>query len=165
MRRPYTLESYRRLVNRLRARVPHVSIGSDVIVGFPGETDDDFNILTSYLETSPLTHIHVFPYSDRPGTVATALPDKVHGSIVRERASRVREKGRELTRRFHQSQDGAVRPGLTIEDGSLVVTDNYLKLRIEPGRSRNEWLQVRVQLVGDQLVGEPVTLGSRPGIT
>jgi threonylcarbamoyladenosine tRNA methylthiotransferase MtaB len=156
MRRPYTLAYYRRMCDRIRNTIPHASIGSDVIVGFPGETDDDFAVLESYLRTCPLTHIHVFPYSDRAGTVANELPHKVHGSIVRERASRVREIGRELTRVFHRSQDGRVRSGLTIEDGSLVVTDNYLKVRIGPGHLRNTWLRVRVRLVGDQLVGEPL---------
>jgi threonylcarbamoyladenosine tRNA methylthiotransferase MtaB len=154
MRRPYTLAYYRRLVDRIRERIPPVSIGSDIIVGFPGETDADVDTLETYLRTSPLTHIHVFPYSDRPGTEATALRDKVHGSVVRDRAARVREIGRELTKRFHQSQDGAVRSGLTIEDGSLVVTDNYLKLRIEAGRVRNQWLHVRVKVSGEQLLGD-----------
>jgi threonylcarbamoyladenosine tRNA methylthiotransferase MtaB len=154
MRRPYTFAYYRRLVDRIRERIPDASIGSDVIVGFPGETDEDFALLESYLQAAPLTHVHVFPYSDRPGTVATCLPDKVHGSIVRDRASRVRAIGRQLTATFHRSQDGAVRSGLTIEDGSLVVTDNYLKLRIEAGRVRNQWLQVRVKVSGEQLLGD-----------
>ncbi|MCM3880643.1 MAG: tRNA (N(6)-L-threonylcarbamoyladenosine(37)-C(2))-methylthiotransferase MtaB [Vicinamibacterales bacterium] len=156
MRRPYTIEYYRRLVDRLRERIPHASIGSDVIVGFPGETDADFAELEAYLRECPLTHIHVFPYSDRPGTVATALREKIHGSIIRDRAARIRAVGRELTGRFHEGQDGAVRSGLTIEDGSLVVTDNYLKLRIEPGRARNEWIQVRVKIEGTQLTGVPI---------
>ena len=68
MCRPYTIEYYAALVDDIRARMPHASIGSDVIVGFPGETDEDFDRLASYLERSPLTHVHVFPYSDRPGT-------------------------------------------------------------------------------------------------
>src|SRR5581483_263223 len=80
MRRPYTIEYYASLVDAIRHRIPHASIGSDIIVGFPGETDDDFEQLVSYLEGSPLTHVHVFPYSDRPGTVASRLPGKVHGS-------------------------------------------------------------------------------------
>ena len=156
MRRPYTLHYYRQLVDRIRERIPHASIGSDVIVGFPGESDEDFDTLESYLAGAPLTHVHVFPYSDRPGTVATSMPGKVHGSIVRERANRLRGIARDLTRRFHQAQDGAVRPGLTIDDGSLVVTDNYLKVRIEPGRARNEWIQVKVSVAGEQLTGEIV---------
>jgi threonylcarbamoyladenosine tRNA methylthiotransferase MtaB len=157
MRRPYTLAYFRRLCERIRRDIPHASIGSDVIVGFPGETSDDFNLLESYLHASPLTHLHVFPYSDRPGTVAAALPEKVHGTIVRQRATQVRDIGRNLTRSFHASQDGAVRPGLTTEDGSLVVTDNYLKVRIGAGRVRNEWLRVRVNVAGEQLTGEVVS--------
>lgn len=154
MRRPYTLDFFRRLVDRIRHRIPHASIGSDAIVGFPGETQEDFEQLESYLAGSPLSHLHVFPYSDRPGTASSTMPDKVHGSIVRARATRLREIARQLTRKFHQTQDGAIRPGLTIEDGSLVVTDNYLKVRIESGRARNEWIQVRVALAGELLTGE-----------
>ncbi len=153
MRRPYTLAYYRRLVDRIRTGMPHASIGSDVIVGFPGETDADFSVLESYLEESPLTHLHVFPYSDRPGTVAATLPEKIHGAIVRDRAARLRAIGRELNQRFHLAQDGAVRPGLTIEDGSLVVTDNYLKVHIPPGRARNEWVRVALTSSANGLVG------------
>jgi threonylcarbamoyladenosine tRNA methylthiotransferase MtaB len=159
MRRPYTLSYYRRLVDRLHNDMPHASIGSDLIVGFPGETDDDFTELESYLASSPLTHLHVFPYSDRPGTEAILLPDRVHGAVVRERARRLREIGRRLTCQFHRSQVGVVRPGLTIEDGSLVVTDNYLKVRIPPGLARNQWVNVNVALDGDQLVGRVSTSG------
>jgi threonylcarbamoyladenosine tRNA methylthiotransferase MtaB len=157
MRRPYTIEYYTHLVDRIRERMPHASIGSDVIVGFPGETGDDFAVLESYLKKSPLTHLHVFPYSDRPGTAASAMPDKVHGSVVRERASLVRGIGAALTRKFHASQDGTVRPGLTIEDGSLVVTDNYLKVRIPPGRVRNEWVSVAISASGGVLQGAVLT--------
>ena len=144
MRRPYTIEYYARLVNGIRARMPHASIGSDVIVGFPGEIGADFEQLASYLERSPLTHVHVFPYSDRPGTDATMMSGKVDGTTIRERGRRVREAAQRLSRRFHESQVGAVRPALTIDDGSSVVTDNYLKLRVPPRRARNEWVRARI---------------------
>ncbi len=156
MRRPYTPAYYRRLVDRIRRAIPHASIGTDIIVGFPGETDDDFAVLAAYLQAAPVTHVHVFPYSDRPGTVAAELPGRVHGSVVRERASAVRAIGRELNQRFHRAQNGSVRPGLTIEDGSLVVTDNYLKVRIPPGLARNEWVKVAITGSGDALVGAVV---------
>ena len=144
MRRPYTVEYYRALVDGIRSRIPHASIGSDIIVGFPGETDDDFAELSLYLESSPLTHVHVFPYSDRPGTRASTRRDKVPGAIVRERARLIRETGQRLAAAFRASQVGSVHRGLTLEDGSLVVTGNYLKVRIPPGRSRNEWVDVRL---------------------
>jgi threonylcarbamoyladenosine tRNA methylthiotransferase MtaB len=153
MRRPYTLAYYRRLVDRIRRHIPHASIGTDIIVGFPGETEADFAVLEAYLRQSPVTHVHVFPYSDRPGTAATALSNKVHGSIVRERAATARSIGHELNRRFHQAQEGSVRPALTIDDGSLAVTDNYLKVRIPPGRVRNEWVTVLVRNDASGLAG------------
>ena len=106
MRRPYTIEYFSSLVDHIRGRMPNASVGSDVIVGFPGETDDDFEQLAGYLERSPLTHIHVFPYSDRPGTVASAMTDKVNGVVVRERGRRIRDIGRVLSERFRASQVG-----------------------------------------------------------
>jgi threonylcarbamoyladenosine tRNA methylthiotransferase MtaB len=145
MRRPYTIEDYASLVAGIRSRIPHAAVGTDVIVGFPGETDRDFEELASYLERSPLTHLHVFPYSDRPGTAASSMPGKVPGSVIRERARRVRELANSLNRRFRDSQIGAVHRGLTLEDGSLVVTGNYLKLRISPAVARNEWVRVGVR--------------------
>jgi threonylcarbamoyladenosine tRNA methylthiotransferase MtaB len=144
MRRPYTAAYYSALVNDIRARMPHASIGSDVIVGFPGETDADFDQLARYLEGSPLTHVHVFPYSDRPGTLATGMPNKVPGLTVRERARRVREISSGLARRFRDSQVGTEQRALTLEDGTLAVTGNYLKVKISPGTPRNEWVRVRI---------------------
>ena len=144
MRRPYTIEYYASLVDDIRARMPNASIGSDIIVGFPGETDEDFEALASYLERSPLTHVHVFPYSDRPGTAASTMSGRVPGPAVRERGRRVREIGQRLTRRFRESQIGTIHRALTLEDGSLVVTGNYLKLRVPPAHARNRWVRVRV---------------------
>jgi threonylcarbamoyladenosine tRNA methylthiotransferase MtaB len=157
MRRPYTLEYYRRLVDSIRQRLPHASIGSDMIVGFPGESDSDFQDNLDYLPQSPLSHLHVFPYSDRPGTAASAMRGKVNGTTVRERGVELRRIGAELTRRFHQSQCGTTRPGLTLEDGTLVVTDNYLKVRIPAGLPRNQRVKVRLTSLGSALVGELAT--------
>ncbi len=144
MCRPYKCRDFASLVDYIRMRLPHASIGSDVIVGFPGETEDDFGQLVSYLERSPLTHVHVFPYSDRPGTRAASMTDRAAGAEIRERGRRIREIGRVLGDRFRLAQIGTIRPALAVDDGSIVVTDNYLKLRIPPGRARNEHVRVRV---------------------
>jgi threonylcarbamoyladenosine tRNA methylthiotransferase MtaB len=144
MRRPYTIGYYADLVDRIRGRIPCAAIGTDVIVGFPGETDDDVDALAGYLERSPLTHVHVFPYSDRPGTVASTFGGRPPGAAIRERARRVREIGQRLAQRFRDAQIGTTHRALTLEDGSLVVTGNYLKLRIPPGCPRNAWVDVRV---------------------
>jgi threonylcarbamoyladenosine tRNA methylthiotransferase MtaB len=153
MRRPYTLAYYRRLVDRIQERLPHASIGSDMIVGFPGESDEHFASNLDYLPSSPLTHLHVFPYSDRPGTEATAMREKVDGRIIRERGATLRRIGAELTRRFYAGQAGTTRPALTLEDGTLVVTDNYLKVRIPPGLARNQRVNVRITDVAGSLSG------------
>jgi len=89
----------------------------------------------------------VFPYSDRPGTDASAMPGKVHGTVTRWRGAQLREIGTRLSRRFRDAQMGAIRPGLTLEDGTLVVTDNYLKVRVPAGTARN--VRVRVRLLPD----------------
>jgi threonylcarbamoyladenosine tRNA methylthiotransferase MtaB len=148
MRRPYSIECYASLVDRIRSRIPHASIGTDVIVGFPGERDDDFDELAGYLERSPLTHVHVFPYSDRPGTEASKLPSKVAGAVIRERGARLRGIARALSTQFRGSQVGTEHRALTLEDGSLAVTGNYLKVRIPAGRQRNEWIRVRLNAEG-----------------
>jgi threonylcarbamoyladenosine tRNA methylthiotransferase MtaB len=144
MRRPYSQDNYRRLVAGIVERMPHASIGTDMIVGFPTEGEDDFAKSAEYLAGSPLSHVHVFPYSDREGTEAARMPGKVAASVIRSRGAALRAIGSELTRRFTESQVGRIRPALTLEDGTLVVTDNYLKLRIAPGHQRNERLDVRV---------------------
>jgi len=153
MRRPYTLDDYRRLVDAVHARLPDASMGSDMIVGFPGETDEDFGANVDYLPSSPLTHLHVFPYSDRPGTEASSMRKKVNGITIRDRGLRLRQIGAGLTRRFHASQAGTTRPALTLEDGSLVVTDNYLKVRIPPGLPRNQRVMVQIREEGGRLEG------------
>jgi threonylcarbamoyladenosine tRNA methylthiotransferase MtaB len=125
--------------------VPHASITADVIVGFPGESEADFDALVRYLEVSPLTQLHVFPYSDRPGTEASALGERVHGAVVRERARAVRNIGARLADIFRQSQVGTVRPALTIEDGTTAVTDNGVRVKLPPGRGRNECVLVTIE--------------------
>ncbi len=153
MNRPYTAADYRAVVDDIRARLPHASIGTDVIVGFPGEAENDVEALEDYLAGSPLTHVHVFPYSDRPGTPASLMSSKVPGREVRERALRVRAIGAELARRFRQAQVGTIRPGLTLDDGTLVVTDNYLKVRIAPGLPRNRRVAVLVESNDEPMTG------------
>ena len=81
------------------------------------------------------------------------MPAKVHGAIVRDRGAQLRAIGAALAARFRAAQAGSIRPGLTLEDGTLVVTDNYLKVRIAPGLARNERVAVRLTTAGAQLDG------------
>lgn len=145
MRRPYTSSYYRQLIDRIRAVLPDAAVGSDVIVGFPGESERHFAELTSLLDELPLTHLHVFPYSDRPGTDASRMIPKVDGRVVRDRARVIRDLGARMSRRFKASQVGRRLRALTVDDGQSVVTGNYLKLRMDTPFSRNQWVEVRVE--------------------
>jgi threonylcarbamoyladenosine tRNA methylthiotransferase MtaB len=142
MRRPYTAAQYTALADRIHRRLPHASIGSDIIVGFPGERDDDMAKMRSVLASLPLSHLHVFPYSDRPGTDASLMREKVEGMTIRERGREVRAVGEQMTRRFRESQVGTTRRALTVDDGWSAVTDNYIKVRLERQHERNEWILV-----------------------
>jgi threonylcarbamoyladenosine tRNA methylthiotransferase MtaB len=154
MVRPYTLERYAATVDRLADEFPDAAIGADLIVGFPGETADDFDACTRYLAASPLAYVHVFPFSPRPGTRAAQLGGRPRGEEVRRRVQHLRSVGADLSRRFRERFVGSVREGLTIEDGSLVLTDNYLRVRIPAGRERNERVRVRILEDGDPMNGE-----------
>jgi threonylcarbamoyladenosine tRNA methylthiotransferase MtaB len=148
MGRPYTIEQYARTLDMLADRFPDAALGADLIAGFPGETESDFDACRRYLAGSPLTHLHVFPFSPRPATAAATLGDRPPGPQVRERVRHLRAIGAAATRRFRSRFVGTVRDGLTIGDGSLVLTDNYLRVGIPPGLPRNERVRVRI-VAGD----------------
>jgi threonylcarbamoyladenosine tRNA methylthiotransferase MtaB len=93
MRRNYDTGYYRDLLLRVRGRLPDAALGSDIIVGFPGETDAQFESSLEFFDSMPLTYFHVFPYSSRRGTVAASLPDVVPGAVKKARARRMRELG------------------------------------------------------------------------
>lgn len=108
MHRGYTLDSYRRIVDNFFARVPQAALSSDIMVGFPGESEDDFRILMRYLRATPYYHLHVFPYSSRPGTAASKFTDQIHGEVKKRRRDAVlklaeRKKTEALRRMIGQS--------------------------------------------------------------
>ena len=100
MRRSYDTRGYADAVHRFRAAFPDAGIGADVIPGFPGESDEDFEATCRFIEELELSFLHVFPYSKRPNTSAARMPGHLHGDVVRDRAARLRALGTELTERF-----------------------------------------------------------------
>src|SRR5262249_32221584 len=89
----YTAASYAQRVENLAARLPVFGLGADVMVGFPGETDDDHRATVALIESLPFTYLHVFPYSERPGTAALRLGEAVHPAVVAERSAELRQLG------------------------------------------------------------------------
>jgi len=100
MRRNYDGAYYRELLIKIRERLPDAALGSDIIVGFPGETDGTFHRSLEFFADLPLTYFHVFPYSSRRGTIAASLPDHVGTEIKKTRAGRMRELGAMKKRDF-----------------------------------------------------------------
>jgi threonylcarbamoyladenosine tRNA methylthiotransferase MtaB len=93
MHRSYGREEFRTLVNRIATAVPDAAIGLDVIAGFPGETEAEFENTVRLIEKLPVSHLHVFPYSKRPGTAAAAMPGHLPGDVKKARAERLRVLG------------------------------------------------------------------------
>jgi threonylcarbamoyladenosine tRNA methylthiotransferase MtaB len=106
MRRPYGPGEFARLVERLAATLPDPGLGADVMAGFPGESAADFEESVGLIRSLPLTYLHVFPFSPRPGTAAAAMGNQVPAAERTRRARLLRELGREKTRVFHERHVG-----------------------------------------------------------
>jgi len=138
MRRPYRIADYARVVETLDRRIPGIGLGADLIVGFPGETNEEFEATFRYVASSPLRYLHVFSYSPRPGTAALSLPDAVPAQTVKERSGRLRALGEELALRFRRSLLGRAVPVLTLREirggGRLrALSDNFIDLDLDLG--------------------------------
>ena len=102
MRRPYTLEEYSRVVEKVREQIPDVAITTDIIVGFPGETDAQFENALKFVEEMAFSRLHVFRYSPRRGTPAAGFPDQIPAKVKNERSQQMIQLGKRLSRAFHE---------------------------------------------------------------
>ena len=160
MHRKYRPWHYREKIEKIRAAVPTAAIGADVMVGFPGESDADFEQTRRMVEELPFTYLHVFTYSSRPGTPAVAMPNPVPVHHARERNRVLRELANAKKLAFMRSFVGKLVKAITlnVSDGERTeaLTDNYLKVRLAGTWQANQWISTRVQSVVDgQLIGEP----------
>jgi threonylcarbamoyladenosine tRNA methylthiotransferase MtaB len=150
MYRWYRAGHYAERVKRIRQISPDAAIGADVIVGFPGETNEDFKATFELIEQLPFTYLHVFSFSARPGTEGAKLAETVQATVIRERARALRALARQKSSEFRGTQVGRVLRALTLVGGddtwTPALTANYLKVRI-PGRvAANEWRETSVLL-------------------
>ena len=106
MGRRYTKESYLKLFEKLKKTIPNVSITTDIIVGFPGETEEDFETTYNYLKKINFYKMHVFPYSPRKGTVAAKMPDQIQGDVKERRSKKLIELSNENQKQYNQNLIG-----------------------------------------------------------
>jgi len=134
MGRKIRTADYERILARLQQRLPRAALGTDIIVGFPGETDEDFAAMTAFLERSPLTYFHVFSFSPRPNTPAAAWT-QVHPETKKERASQLRMLAREKNLVFRRGFVGQTCETVVISrsqsDGyGRALSDNYIDISL-----------------------------------
>jgi threonylcarbamoyladenosine tRNA methylthiotransferase MtaB len=158
MHRKYRPWHYADRIERIRRAMPDAAIGADVMVGFPGESDDDFEQTRALIERLPFTYLHVFTYSSRPRTPSAEMPEQIPVQIARERNRVLRELATQKKREFMESFVGRELKAITLThyDGECTeaLTDNYLKLRVGGEHSSNLWISAAIHSVeADALAG------------
>src|SRR5579859_7457183 len=163
MHRKYRPWHYRHKIQKIRAAMPAAAIGADVMVGFPGETDSEFEATRRMIADLPFTYLHVFTYSARPGTPAAEMKNQVPVHVARERNRILRELASEKKLLFMRGFVGKSLEAITLNvtgndpDGEFTeaLTDNYLKLRLRGRHEPNRWQRARVKdVVSGCLVSE-----------
>ena len=136
MKRRYTSRFYQELIENIAKQVPGIALGADIIVGYPGEGEKEFQNTMRLVELSPLTHLHVFSYSPRPGTPAAEMKDQVPEMIKKERNASLRALGLKkklLFRKLHLGSElkVVVEDKVDLDTGLLTgLTDNYIRVKI-----------------------------------
>lgn len=150
----YTAERYACTIERLAARLAVFGLGADVIVGFPGETEEDFAATVSLVQRLPFTYLHVFTYSPRPGTAATRLPDQVQPAVAHERSSRLRELAGIKARAYRRARAGTRADAIVISAAPAreAMTEDFLTVVTREHLARGHRFSATLRLEGDSLV-------------
>jgi threonylcarbamoyladenosine tRNA methylthiotransferase MtaB len=151
MHRKYRPWHYEERIRKIRAAMPNAAIGADVMVGFPGETDELFEESRAFIQSLPFTYLHVFTYSARPGTPAAEMQDQVPLQVARERNRILRELAAEKNLEFRRSFVGKTIAAITLhrsnESHTEALTDNFLKMSLEGKHGPNQWVNAHVASV------------------
>ena len=153
MHRRYRPWHYADRIERIRRAMPDAAIGADVMVGFPGETDDHFEQTRALIERLPFTYLHVFTYSSRPGTPSAAMPDQVPVRVARDRNRVLREIAAGKLHVFMHSFVGRSLQALTLPryqgNCTEALTQNYLKLRVAGNHPPNQTMSAHIDAAED----------------
>ncbi|MGD0497743.1 MAG: tRNA (N(6)-L-threonylcarbamoyladenosine(37)-C(2))-methylthiotransferase MtaB [Bryobacteraceae bacterium] len=154
MHRRYRPRHYADRIRMTRALMPDAAIGADVMTGFPGETDADFEESRRFIEGLPFTHLHVFTYSERPGTPAAEDRASVPMPVRKERTRALRELAAVKNRAFRERMVGRTLSAVTLHEAGAALTDNYLKIELSKPREANRLINVRIGRVTEEGLGE-----------
>ncbi len=154
MHRKYRPRHYEDRIRSARALMPSAAIGADVMTGFPGETDVEFEQSRAFVEQLPFTYLHVFTYSARPGTPASEDSRQIPVHIRKERNQVLRDLASARNLEFRKSMIGMTLSAVTLDSGPLALTDNYLKVELATPRVPNRIIDVRISAVGEGTVRE-----------
>lgn len=144
MHRKYRPKHYADRILKARAWMPECAVGADVMTGFPGETDVEFEDSRAFIESLPFTYLHVFTYSARPGTAAAEAPGQVPLEVRKHRTHVLRALGEHKNRVFRASLIGSRLSVVSIEDGRAALSDNYVKVKLAKPREANRIEEVTV---------------------
>ncbi len=144
MHRKYRPRHYADRLLKAREWMPDAAIGADVMVGFPGESDADFEESRRFIESLPFTYLHVFTYSARPGTPAAESPDQVPVRVRKRRNRVLRELAAEKNAAFRRRFMGRRLRVVTLADGSRALSDNYIQVELARPREPNRLVDVRL---------------------
>ena len=148
MNRHYNREEFRKLIENVKNAIPGVAISTDIIVGFPGETEEMFAESLDYIRSLGFSRVHVFPYSPREGTPAASMPDQIPDNIKKERVHRLQQVAEEMTRAFHEQYLGTKQKVLWetrtkgVTDG---VTDTYIRVYTKADVIPGEITEVKLE--------------------
>lgn len=131
MHRKYRPRHYEDRIRKAHQAMPDAAIGADVMVGFPGETDDEFEASRAFIENLPFTYLHVFTYSERPGTPAAEHPDPVPVPVRKERNRVLRDLAARKGTAFRERMLGRTLQAVTLDGGQSALSTNYLKIRLQ----------------------------------
>lgn len=162
MNRHYTTSEFADKLNELKTKLPTLSVTTDVIVGFPGETDEEFEMTYDWIQEMHFNQLHVFPYSKRQGTPAAKMKDQIDGLIKHERVKKLMELSTQLQSEFASEQIGKVLEVLIEErhgDYMIGHASNYLKVRVMlPDSSIGHIYEVKIEAQdGVELIGSVVS--------
>lgn len=149
MHRKYRPRHYGDRIFKARRLMPDAAIGADVMVGFPGETDAEFEESRAFIESLPFTYLHVFTYSERPGTPAAEMPGQVPMPVRKARNRILRELAAAKNLAFRRTMIGRKLSAVTLEEPYAALTDNYLKVQLSALRPANQLIEVEIGSVGD----------------